>query len=164
MLAYVTDRFFKVDDAGNTLFYPYGSAWKGYIVPSKEVETKIRNFIAAWYACCVIVMAVFLFSGHAWWLFLFILPSLMIWELRMRAFGRILITSPVKLKFAESMKRYSESHSRIWLWFIALISFFMTILFAYTFIAEKSIWLGAGLLFFVVMSSLSVYILSLKAP
>jgi hypothetical protein len=164
MLNYVTDRLFRVDDAGNTLFYPYGSAGKGYIVPSKNIEKNIRNFAAAWYVCCFVMMGLCFLSGHIWWVWFLALAALIIWELRIRAFKRVLMTSPVELTFSESIRSYAAFRGRLWITLTALLSFVVAISSVYMFIDQPSILSGMAMLFFVVMAVLQGYILSLKVP
>lgn len=39
-------RFFVNDNSGRTLFYPYGTAWHGYVLPDPEREGVLRHVVA----------------------------------------------------------------------------------------------------------------------
>jgi len=55
------DSSFKIDDCGNTIFFPWGILGKGYLLSDKKTEEKIRQFIT-WYHA-VGLMLILIFGG-----------------------------------------------------------------------------------------------------
>lgn len=60
----LSDSSFKVDSSGRSIFYPWGIFGKGYVLPSKEYEEKVRSFITKYHAFNLIfIIVVWAFLG-----------------------------------------------------------------------------------------------------
>jgi hypothetical protein len=158
----ISDRLFKVDENGRTLFYPWGSLGKGYIVTDKKTEAKIRNFIAYYYACCLISIAAFFFTDYMKYSFMLLLPVFIVWEIGIRSFTKNLVATEIRLTFSESMKIFAQARSRVFLLLAAVVSIIFVALSIATFITQKSMWSGLSVVFFIVIALLNWYVLRLK--
>jgi hypothetical protein len=103
----LSDSNFKLDDHGNTLFYPWGTLGPGYILPDKETERKIRRF-AKYYGftgvTLVFIIGIFL---SLWGIaFLLLLPiAIFVWWAQSRRYIRGLQKTGEKLTLSENCKR-----------------------------------------------------------
>jgi len=102
----LTDSSFKTDSDGKTIFYPWGVFGKGYVLPSKEYEEKIRSFLTKYYAfglIAIIVIGAFL---GLWFVLLFMVPFLfLIGQVRSIRFAKSLQRSDIRLSFKENVRR-----------------------------------------------------------
>lgn len=158
----LSDRLFKVDETGRTLFYPWGSLGKGYIVNDKKTEARIRNFIAYYYAFSFISIAAFFITGFIKYSFIFLLPVFIIWQIGTKLFTKSLEATEIRLTFSESMKKVARGRSRVTLLLTAVLSSILVILSVATFLTYRSVWLGLAVVFFIVMALLNWYVLKLK--
>ena len=157
-----SDRLFKVDENGRNLFYPWGSLGKGYIVTDKNIEARIRNFIAYYYACFFISLAAFLFTGYMKYAFVLLPPVFIVWEIGTRSFTNTLVATEIRLTFSESMKKHAETRSRVFLLLAAVVSTVFVASSIAMFITRKSIWSGLSVIFFVVLALVNWHVLRLK--
>jgi hypothetical protein len=115
------DLMFKSDESGRTLYYPWGSLGRGYVVPDKVTENKIRFFLVA-YQCVVyfsfiaLIIVQDILQYQIIQFNLFFLSAFIIWLLGISILTRNLIPSVVKLSFHENMLRAARLRSWKLLW------------------------------------------------
>jgi len=98
---------FKVDDQGNTLFYPWGILGHGYILPDKETEKRIRRFVT-WYYCIgfTLVFVIGLFPMLWGIAFSLLLPiTIVIWWMQVKRFIKDLKQTQEKPTLKENIKK-----------------------------------------------------------
>lgn len=103
----LADSSFKVDDQGNTLFYPWGILGRGYILPDKETETEIRRFITRYHyigLTLVFIIGPFLMLWGV--VFALLLPiTLLIWWIQAKRVIKNLKQTEEKLTIKENIKK-----------------------------------------------------------
>ncbi len=113
---------FKENVSGRTVWYPWGIFGKGYILPDKETEIRIRRFLTRYYMTSLPVIIV---SGtFLHWLFVsFIITILIIWHYFM---AKSLVASRKmashKLTVQESLINTARSFNIYALLFLLIIS------------------------------------------
>ena len=102
----LTDSSFKVDSAGRSIFYPWGIFGKGYVLPDKEYEEKIRSFLTKCYAFNLItIMVLGAFLG-LWSVLFWMVPFVvLIVQIQSIRFKEGLQSSDVSLSFKENIRR-----------------------------------------------------------
>jgi len=104
---HLADSSFKADDKGNILFYPWGILGRGYILPDKKTEEKIRRFIR-WYLviCFTLLFVVGIVLGLSAILFFILLPiATLVWLVQYKIYIRGLKQTSEKLTLRESFKK-----------------------------------------------------------
>jgi len=157
----MSDRLFKIDENGTLLFYPH-SFGKGYVVKDKKTEGKIRNFVAYYYACFFILAVAFVFSGYAKYSFILLLPVFIVWEIGTRFFTNTLEATEKRFTFSERMKTLARARGRVTLLLTSVLSLIMVVIIIETFLTDRSVWMGIGVVFFIVIALLNWYVLKLK--
>jgi hypothetical protein len=158
----LTDRLFKVDDRGRSLFYPWGSLGKGYIVADKQIERNIRLFVAYYYAVCFVLMVGLLFTGYMKYSYVLILPVFIVWAIGVRYFTQNLETTEIKLTFTESMTRFAKTRSKAILLLTVIIGCSLVVLSIQTYLSQRSAWAGLAVIFFVALTAVNGYVLYRK--
>jgi len=102
----LTETSFKLDKEGNTIFFPWGFIGKGYILPSKILETKIRRFLLGYYLISLILV-ILIGAFLDLWILVFILGpiAILIWIFQAWRFIRGLQQSPVRLTVKDNAKK-----------------------------------------------------------
>ena len=103
----LVDSSFKIDGCGNTIFFPWGIWGKGYLLPDKKTEERIRKFIT-WYhvvgLMLILVTGVFLMLwGVA---FAVLIPiAVVIWCLQARHYIKGLKKTEERLTWKDNFKK-----------------------------------------------------------
>ncbi len=103
----LSDALFKIDRHGNTIFYPWGIIGKGYMLPDRQTEDKIRRFVI-WYhfTGLAIILIVGAFLGHWIVCLLLVLPAaIILWSLIAKRFVKGFQPSVEKSTFRENLKK-----------------------------------------------------------
>ena len=103
----LSDALFKTDSHGNTIFYPWGMIGKGYVLPDRQTEDKVRRFVI-WYHFTVLVTLLFVGAFLGLWIvnLIVVLPVVIIlWGLIVKRFTKGLQPSDKKLTFSENFKK-----------------------------------------------------------
>jgi hypothetical protein len=103
----LADFSFKTDNEGNILFYPWGTLGRGYILPDKKAEEKIRRFIR-WF--CVIeftLLFITVIVPGLWVIGFFILLPIatLVWCVQYNIYIRGLRQTSEKLTLKENFKK-----------------------------------------------------------
>jgi len=118
----LTDASFKMDDKGNTVYYPWGIFGKGYILPEDRkisFRQSIKRHITV-FLTLAILSAVFLKGSLA---IFYILPFYMLgYVLWMNKKIKGLPISPDKLTFADSTSNSARSLNLTTLWLLEIIA------------------------------------------
>lgn len=102
----LTDSSFKVDAAGRSIFYPWGIFGRGYVLPNKEYEEKIRSFLTKCYAFSLIVIIVIGAFLGLWSILFWMVPfGFLIVQIQSIRFKKGLQRSDVSLSFKENIRR-----------------------------------------------------------
>lgn len=115
ILKSMADYSFKTGETGETYFYPWGVIGKGYVLPSKEREEQIRNFL---YRCNIVGLVVgvpclLIFLETGFWLPLLLIPLFFgVSWLAGKRFTKGLKDAPVKLTFSDNMRRFKSSGNK----------------------------------------------------
>lgn len=103
----LTSSSFKIDHVGNTIFFPWGVLGKGYIVPDKITEDKIRNFVTLYHVVgltLIFVVGVFLMLWDI--AFVIIIPAaVLVWYLQTIKYVKGLKQSEERLSLKDNLKR-----------------------------------------------------------
>lgn len=102
----LSDSSFKTDSHGNTIFYPWGIIGKGYVLPDKKTEDKIRKFVI-WYhfTGLIVILVTGAFLG-LWIVSLLFLPiAVLVWCVQSKRFIMGLPQSDEKLSYKENLKK-----------------------------------------------------------
>ena len=102
----LTDSSFKIDHSGNTVFYPWGILGKGYLLPDKKTEEKIRTFIIWYYVVGLTFLFVGIFLSLLIVAAIILIPiAAVIWCLATMHYIRGLKQSEERLSFKEHFKK-----------------------------------------------------------
>lgn len=109
----LADSSFKIDHSGNTIFFPWGILGKGYLLPDKKTEEKIRNFIT-WYhvvgLALILLVGVFLMLWSI--AFVALIPlAVVVWCLPTMHFVKGLKRSEERLSLKENLKKIFSNGS-----------------------------------------------------
>ena len=139
----ITDIYFKTEDKGRTLFYPWGVFGRGYILPDESKRQKIREFKKRYHMVsipCFATIAVAILYG---WVGCFIIiPIFPLWYFFRTAqlLKGVPSVTGTKMGLKESFEISSKSHNIIILWLMLIVSVLFTIAGIITFIFDKSAW------------------------
>lgn len=105
---------------GDTIYYPWGVLSKGYIIPDKKLEDRIRTFLRRYYQISfVTIIVIGILQG--WIVYFLVVPLCWLWfHIGMKFLLTGLPTSDVRLKLSESYKNASQSHNAITLWLLLI--------------------------------------------
>lgn len=113
---------FKEDKNSQIVFYPRGISGKGYTLPNKGIEVRIRAFLSRYYK---ISLPLIIFTGIlvGWiWSFLLI-PFLYLWfHFGVKALLVNCMYSDEKLSYKESVTNSALGHNTLTLWLLLICS------------------------------------------
>lgn len=103
----LADSSFKVDNQGNTLFFPWGILGRGYVLPNIETEKKVRRFVT-WYhfigLTLVLIIGPFLMLWSV--AFALMIPTAIIaWWVQAKRFIKNLKQTEERLTLKENIKK-----------------------------------------------------------
>jgi hypothetical protein len=165
----IVEMYFKKDDEGKTVFYPYGHR-KGYILPNEECEQHVRGFVSSWIKTFFISLPVLFsikslldinFLHESIIAIVVILVFTFIWEFSIRILTRDFAVSDTILSKEEAKARYKAmeinriktmGRKTFWGWnsFLFLTDFFFVLMSLYLIIMAPGMTklAGIGMLFF----------------
>lgn len=109
----LTNASFKTDKSGNTVVYPWGKLWPGYIIASQETEQKIRKVIATLYGVSIplVIFSVFILDRNSsFWVLAIALPllgTLYFFSIKKLTAGKP--KSDEKMKFSERLRNITSA-------------------------------------------------------
>jgi hypothetical protein len=97
---------FKIDKCGNTIFFPWGILGKGYLLPDKKTEEKIRKF-TTWYHVIGLMLILIMGAFLGLWgvLFLLIPVVLVVWYLQVKRYIKGLKQTEERLSWKDNFKK-----------------------------------------------------------
>lgn len=134
----MTDGNFKTDSKGRKVFYPWGIIGKGYVLPNKETEERVRTSTKRFFTVTFIsMMAVGLIFN---WLYAFgiIIVAFMWYVFLNQVTLKGLETAAESLSIKESYANSAQSHNSPMLWFSFIGSLLLVALGAIIWITGKA--------------------------
>jgi hypothetical protein len=126
----LTNASFKTDKSGNTVFYPWGMLWPGYIIASQEIEQKIRKVIGTLYGVSIllVVFSIFILDRNSsFWVFAIAVPILCIlyfFSIKKLTAGKP--KSDEKMKFSERLRNITSAFNLAFLIILLIGMVFFT--------------------------------------
>lgn len=162
----LTNASFKKDQAGNTIFFPWGVLGRGRILPDEPTETRVRAFLSRYYKVSLpTIIGVGVIVGWAWSFLL--VPIFGAWFY----FGSKSLVSDYpyskdKLTLKEGYTSSAAGHNKVTLWllFTCSILFVLAGIFIAS-VATSSSQIAMGLftaIFFGACSAAIGYMLKVK--
>jgi len=104
---HLADSSFKTDDKGNILFYPWGILGRGYVLPDKKAEEKIRRFIRWYYIIGFTFLFIVGIVLRLWIIAsIILLPiAMLVWWVQSNIYIRGLKQTSEKLTLSENFKK-----------------------------------------------------------
>jgi hypothetical protein len=163
----LTAALFKRDDAGRTIVYPSGAMGRGYIVPDRDTEQRMRRKLlwailgagASGGVFAAIMMVfygqVFEWTTEAWIItaaFMVAIHFLHRAAVNTLAFGMIPIAK--RLGVVEALKRQAEALPRWYLWFMVIAApLYVVGSVVWMIVAPSTLAIGIGLASIVLFST-----------
>jgi hypothetical protein len=157
---------FKSDKQGNRLFYKWGVLGNAYILPDKQKEDEIKNFVILFHKVSLISI-IGVGVAFSWLLAIVITIPLFIWFwIKTKSLTQDLNISTEKLTLKESYGNSAQNYSTGTLWFMLISSLLFVLGGSFMIIRSRNstdILMGAiGILFFGAGLIISIYMLSRK--
>ena len=109
---------FKKDNSGRTLYYPFGTFGRGYVILDDNKEKRIRSSLKRFY---FISLPILIGTGMIFgWLYaIFLLIPVLLWAILLpKLLVKGLQPCSTKMKVSDSIESSAEAHSRGMLWFL----------------------------------------------
>jgi hypothetical protein len=162
----LTSGSFKKDEAGRTVFYPWGAFGKGRILPDRIREAKVRSFMRLYYkafVACIIGVGVIL----GWTYSVFLLPVLGIWfyfETRNLTSGLPFCVG--RLAVQDSYANTDTAHDKPTFWLLFICSSIFIVAGLWIALDARNMYDrlmgGASILFFGACAIASLYMIKTK--
>ncbi|MEX1036299.1 MAG: hypothetical protein WDZ54_10100 [Sneathiella sp.] len=121
----LVDPFFKKDEEGRTLYFPWGNSGSAIVIDSDETERKIRKFLKLTFLAIFVAFIVFVNLFEGWWA-LTIIPVYLVWfYVGIRILTKDLPRSPEKLYVSEMRLKQAQTIGWFWIGLWALTIIFM---------------------------------------
>ena len=116
---------FKRNKSGQTVFYPWGIAGRGYVIPDEATEARLRKFVRSSMQLSIpAIIGAQVVSGPA--LSLTIFAVFVLWfALRVRTLVRSLPLSSERLTLKEHAATSAKAYGKPTLWFLLTCSVIM---------------------------------------
>lgn len=126
----LVDAGFKKDEAGNTVFYPWGVLGKGKIIPNDEAKKVLRDYLMRYMKISFVMIIFGVIVGINFTRMPILLVSLLaataillLWHLNnIKRITAGFEQSTAKLKMAEAYTNSAKSHNKVTLWLLLLVS------------------------------------------
>lgn len=156
---------FKTNEAGQVIFYPWGKMGKGYTLPTKEKEARIRKFVKLNYV--VSLPVIFLAQIILGWQYsLVALLVLSVWYyLSAKKHLKGLLKTDEKLTVKESVASAAKAHNTVTLWIMLVCSvlFVLAGTFFLIFQEEGRVLAAISTIFFGAFSAIFAYTIKQKS-
>jgi hypothetical protein len=120
---HIIDTTFKMDNNGNTVFFPFGNCGKGRIITNELLERKVRDFLDTYFKVCLLIIFLISVLRPGFWSLL-LLPIFQGWlYLAMKS---LLNGCPYseekleKLSFREYLTKSATIFNKFTLWLLLL--------------------------------------------
>lgn len=118
----------KKDKDNNSVYYPWGVLGKGYVLPSAERETEIKNMVILFYQLFFGVFFVHLFLLKNALIFALLVLALVIWFLvKSKQLTKDCPKSGEKLTLKEGYTNSAKAHNKTVLWILLVVAFIATL-------------------------------------
>ena len=118
----------KKDKDGNAVYYPWGVLGKGYVLPSAERETEIKNMVILFYQLFFGVFFVHLFLLKNALIFALLVLALVIWFLvKSKQLTKDCPKSGEKLTLKEGYTNSAKAHNKTVLWILLVVAVIATL-------------------------------------
>ena len=118
----------KKDKDNNPVYYPWGVLGKGYVLPSAERETEIKNMVILFYQLFFGVFFVHLFLLKNALIFALLVLALVIWFLvKSKQLTKDCPKSGEKLTLKEGYTNSAKAHNKTVLWILLVVAFIATL-------------------------------------
>ena len=118
----------KKDKDNNPVYYPWGMLGKGYVLPSAERETEIKNMVILFYQLFFGVFFVHLFLLKNALIFALLVLALVIWFLvKSKQLTKDCPKSGEKLTLKEGYTNSAKAHNKTVLWILLVVAVIATL-------------------------------------
>ena len=118
----------KKDKDNNPVYYPWGVLGKGYVLPSAERETEIKNMVILFYQLFFGVFFVHLFLLKNALIFALLVLALVIWFLvKSKQLTKDCPKSGEKLTLKEGYTNSAKAHNKTVLWILLVVAVIATL-------------------------------------
>ena len=118
----------KKDKDNNPVYYPWGVLGKGYVLPSAERETEIKNMVILFYQLFFGVFFVHLFLLKNALIFALLVLALVIWFLvKSKQLNKDCPKSGEKLTLKEGYTNSAKAHNKTVLWILLVVAVIATL-------------------------------------
>ena len=118
----------KKDKDNNPVYYPWGILGKGYVLPSAERETEIKNMVILFYQLFFGVFFVHLFLLKNALIFALLVLALVIWFLvKSKQLTKDCPKSGEKLTLKEGYTNSAKAHNKTVLWILLVVAVIATL-------------------------------------
>lgn len=148
----------KKDKDNNPVYYPWGVLGKGYVLPSAERETEIKNMVILFYQLFFGVFFVHLFLLKNALIFALLVLALVIWFLvKSKQLTKDCPKSGEKLTLKEGYTNSAKAHNKTVLWILLVVAVIATLGGIALFFSSKLFMLGLIMTLLFGASSAAIY-------
>ena len=118
----------KKDKSDNAVYYPWGVLGKGYVLPSEERETEIKNMVILFYQIFLGVFFVHLFLLKNILILILLTLGLVAWFLyKSKQLTKNCPISDEKLTLKEGYANSAKAHNKTVLWILFVVAVIATL-------------------------------------